>query len=261
MEKFLKSYSKVVPLIIFALYAIAYTFFKFYYREFGISIEQYISLSDFIFFSISILLDLLKILFILDIIIYLLYKEVTINFVLKPIIKKKLLRSKPDKVYLRFIRMTHSKEIFLIFHSITTLIIIFLVLLSMEKMPEGSDLRFLALPIVAIKFFWIINPEIKSVNENHLIFPSFLFIVFMFFSLSRIALYEAKFVKEGKSTRNITIQTNEKREIGTYHRDFSFIGETSNYIFFYNNSTGESLAFNKGDISLIKTRSLYHKSK
>ncbi len=132
----------------------------------------------------------------------------------------------------------------------------FAVLLSMEEMPEGSDLRFLALPIVAIKFFWIINREVKSVKENHIIFPSFLFIVFMFFSLSHIALYEAKSVKKGKSTRNITIQTNEKKEIGTYHRDFSFIGETSNYIFIYNNSTGESLAFNKGDISLIKTRSL-----
>lgn len=250
MKKFIDEFSTNVPFYLLSLYSLGYTYFKIYYYNFEIKIEYYVNLTDFIFFSIEILLLILLFFFIfqgaLDIIFSLFYEKILFPFLVT--IRRKKNTSK--KLIFRFYSIYDKGGIYRNYLSFFFTIFFLAAFISIIFFNPPRGVYF-AFPVISILFFTTNKNEDKKNIDYPMRYFGFMF--FCIVGLGFLAKKDSNSVKEEYPQKLIEFSIDDVF-YSTKNSEFNLIGETSNYVFLYNKETKESLTFNKSDISIIKTK-------
>lgn len=92
---------------------------------------------------------------------------------------------------------------------------------------------------------------IKSIADNKIKILILFVFIFGYFSVKIGYLNEIKAEEISKSKSNITVKFNYLEKQIISNTNFTYIGETSNYIFLYLNKEKETFVYNKNEINIL----------
>lgn len=235
MEKTLEKFKSNIPIIILIFYSLGYVYLNRFYSRFNISIENYINLTDIIFFAINSLIKITLLFFIIEIIL-----SIISIFILKIYyLSEKDEKIKEEKIdtNLKYASFT----IFIIFGFLLNFII------------KGDIVIYFSyfFTFFLVKTFQITHFENKEDKKNML---EFLFIFLYLLLLISFAIWgykDGNFTKDNECKNEIIFNENDKK-FDTSSDTLNFIGETSLYVFLFDNKNRKSLIFQKDKIDNFK---------
>lgn len=256
----------LVYIFLLAIYAIGYTYLKFYYSGFGIDIEYYISLIDIVFFTINQFFATGLSWIMLEVGAWILYGFISIIWIpgILYLVDDRFKGSIELVNRYMLIKKMHMFRItkmffLLIFYAI----IIFQSITSLEENIGISTLPWLIdfLPAVFISMYLLYSKinekKVKADFDKKTITFLVVFFISSIFSAFLQGSSKSKSIEFLESRRIVTLITDDLN----YKTDgikFFYIGETSSYIFLFDREKNESIAVLKTELPKIifKTKPL-----
>lgn len=237
MSNAVSSIIKLSSFILMLVYGFGYTFMNSYYSTFGIDIINYITVTDILLLSVSILFNVA---IGLIVVIGLFYATVVSD--------KAHSFTKNDGKYIFNLGLKH----YVLF--LATLVILALILICTTNYDFYIQLTLLA-SFILFNFLISNDKKINKKNKSTVKKTKFIYfgIIFFFFLVALVAGLEAgKSIKENNSVlvyNGIEFSYKEKKYSPFSNKCLRVIGETNEYFFLYDFTNYGSLIFSKSEIT------------
>lgn len=261
IKPILEEFKAFFPLVIVSIYTIGYSYLSLFYGSFGIQFEYYTSLLDIVFFTIKHLLFIVFLYWAVDAWLYGLYILYSKIFLEKRILSLNKFRSSERlKRYLALKRKKYK------FEFEDKLLFIFVLFLLLQLITSALDYTFLGyptmgelFPVIVGRYFYlgILRAKYRKKKnydtpvELEVFFSYIFFTIICVFSSSIQGSVDAKRIIKGDiSGKNLSI-TIENESLDTKDDDFTYIGESSDYLFLFDYKSKKSMVINKSKVPFI----------
>ncbi|WBL42385.1 hypothetical protein PBT90_16740 [Algoriphagus halophytocola] len=241
------------PAVLFIIYVIGYSYLKIYYGRFGVDFENYINLTDLMFFAINPVLFFVFYYGVLELVVYILF------WMISQLVS--ILRGTKGSIskgveYYFFNKSFYKSYNNLIYYFLITVAV--LGVISSFPLPiEIGCFSLIAkfLPAVLFKIILGTLDRIENstkkplgLTDNQKV-TGVLFLGLLVCVIGSVvqANIDSKNVKKGLSERMVKFNV-EGLEVSTLKGDSKFIGETSNFIFIYNMKSKSTEIYSRSEI-------------
>lgn len=260
MEEIFKSYKDNLPLIILFIYSFGSIYLFSYYSHFNIAIEQYISLSDILFFALRILIILSLAYVSLEMIILLI--GLIITNILSEGDYKAALANRPGRQYSyktekRFTRLYAGKYLGNKFQTIASGACGIMLITGTILISNGynfglslGDFVSISIPYLIFREYieknWL-GKDVVNINKTRREY-SILGVIAIAIILHLNAVYEAKLVKSNSQFEKVNLKARSDDGLIFTNENVVFVGSTSNYIFLFDIVANETIIHARSDI-------------
>ena len=247
--------STFLPVILFILYSIGYSYLKYYYLGVGINFEYYISLTDIIFYTIEYLIKTFFMYLVFEGFSGLLYYILEF-FVFKDLVfyvKKRIFNQRYLDLFLKMNRL----KIYIAFQEILILFIITVVGFNLVSAASGgailSEYLIYITPFLVGKVIFLLNKDVIK-RKSLLVLIVVIGIYFSgLFVLSNLGSIHAKNIEQADRKFTLSFKLGDvEYSTNGESSNFIYLGETSVYFFLFDKVNKETLAFRKDNIELIR---------
>jgi hypothetical protein len=233
MKEVLNLYKSYTPVLLISIYSIGFVYLKGFYSSFGIPIEYYISLTDIIFFTISNTIYFIFWLIIIEAILFpfilgfnrrIIFLKIRSNSKIKN--KSITIKDRAFSIY----KNRNLKESYLFYSPYIFTLFVIIALISTKEL---TPILITLFPAWGIKLF-LPNKILKEVGDlkfEKLIWIAFISVILISFFIS--GNLQGKNVKKNEISKKITIRRENYSILSSNSGKVIYIGETSEYIFFY----------------------------
>jgi hypothetical protein len=247
---FIKFFKGNITLILLGLYALSFVNYYIYYNSFEISIFNYIGLYDLIFFSLEYIFKIVLVIFIWEVLFYIVFSCLFDLYTLYII----LIHKKKYKLYFFSNRSKKKRLKNVIFNKyfndniVVNKVLFILILMAVIVF---SPYKLTTIPALCIYFIYIFHKsdEVKLYDFT-ITAISFIIIVFTLIT-TLFSSYSKRFEKDDYC---ISFYENSKLITTDKTSTYNYLGESSTYIFLYDFKNKESKIYFKENISELKIK-------
>lgn len=247
---FISFFKENITLILLGLYSLSFVNYYVYYKSFEISIFNYIGLNDMLFFSLESIFKVIGLIFIGEIILYVIYVwlfsfyENLVIFIFK---RKGVFYFKSDKEGRERIKKVFHKQFK---KSLVTFkyLILTICFFSAAFLPN----KLILVPTIMIYFLYHVHRTTEDGISEFLWVMSAAILIISTLVTTLVNSYNKRFEKD-----DYIISFYENSNFISTNRDvscYNYLGETSSHIFLYDIENKESKTYFKDNVSELKIK-------
>lgn len=251
-NKFFSRYSaENISLLLLGIYSLSFINYYIYYKSFEIPIFNYIGLNDLIFFALEYIFKIILIIFICEVLLFLIFGFIYefYEFIIIIFVKRKA------KLYLKASKKNRNRisEVFWKnFDQYLNQFRFSIVFLSMLVIPFTNHILIL-FPTLLVYMFYYMGKVEKEDEFITVLLKMLIGIIVISMIVTTIAnSYNKRFEKDNYtiSFKENTIEISTDKKLSNYN----YLGETSSHIFLFDTVNNESRIFSKSNITDIKIK-------